>query len=423
MILTDWNSASQEDYQESIDFNPMLWGTIGYLFLFIFRPFEFWEWLGVYRIERIYMILLLIGIVIWPGKRYIKHSINYTLLVFIFVMIFSMFFAYDINRAWEQIWEQIKLLVLFFVIILSIRNKVDFRILIIGFIAVTGIYVAKSMWEFFINGRHVYRMGISRLIGIDQTYSDPNTFAATIIYSLPFVWALWKSTASNKLKITLAAYGLMSISAIGLTGSRSGMLSFVFFLLLIWLRGRKKMIGVVSVIVIITLSWFFLPDIYKERFRTLYDDSINETATESADSRIQHFKWGIDLYLDRPVLGWGPRCSPIVVNRVLNQDHEIQLHNLTAQLLAELGTVGALAFIALLLRFYQTNRKIKIMFQYACESTNFLLNISTASIQTMWLLLFQGLAGHNLYRYTWYWIAAVFVLSDYFTRIEYEKKA
>ena len=43
-----------------------------------------------------------------------------------------------------------------------------------------------SVWEYK-NGRHVFRMGISRLVGVDKTLGDPNSFGASIVYSLPFL--------------------------------------------------------------------------------------------------------------------------------------------------------------------------------------------------------------------------------------------
>jgi hypothetical protein len=35
----------------------MRWLLIGYMLLFIHRPFEVWPWLGDLHIERIYMLL------------------------------------------------------------------------------------------------------------------------------------------------------------------------------------------------------------------------------------------------------------------------------------------------------------------------------------------------------------------------------
>ena len=63
----------------------MFWLVVGYLFLFIFRPYEFWPILGYFHIERMYMIFLLAALLLWPQKRYIEHPINRVLILFFLV--------------------------------------------------------------------------------------------------------------------------------------------------------------------------------------------------------------------------------------------------------------------------------------------------------------------------------------------------
>ena len=93
------------------------------------------------------------------------------------------------------------------------------------------LYVGKSAWEFFVHDRYIYRMGIKRMVGIDVTYGDPNSFAASICYSLPLTWALIRSHFEHPgVKLFLWSYGLLALVAIVFTGSRSGMVTFVFFL-------------------------------------------------------------------------------------------------------------------------------------------------------------------------------------------------
>ncbi len=48
-----------------------------------------------------------------------------------------------------------------------------------AFLAVMFVYMLHSLREYF-NGRHVYRMSIDRMIGVDQAMSDPNSFGASI---------------------------------------------------------------------------------------------------------------------------------------------------------------------------------------------------------------------------------------------------
>ena len=51
----------------------MLWILIGYMFLFIHRPFEVWPALGTIHLERIYMLGVLLFLLAYPSKRWLPN--------------------------------------------------------------------------------------------------------------------------------------------------------------------------------------------------------------------------------------------------------------------------------------------------------------------------------------------------------------
>ena len=51
----------------------MHWLLIGYMYLFIHRPFEIWPELGEYRVERIYMFFTMAMWAVYPNKRWIPN--------------------------------------------------------------------------------------------------------------------------------------------------------------------------------------------------------------------------------------------------------------------------------------------------------------------------------------------------------------
>jgi len=392
--------------------NPLLWGTIGYLFLFIFRPFEYWEWIGAYHIERIYMIGLIVVLIFSSGTGYKHHPVVSVLLSFFGVMCFSILIAYRPDKAWDQVWEYFKLLVLFFTIIFTVRTKEDFTNLVIAFLAITGLYMGKSLWEFLFHDHHVYRMGIKRLIGIDITYGDPNTFSATILYSLPFAVALWKTTPSNRIKWGVIGYLILAMTCISLTGSRAGYVSFLFFLLLLWIRGKMKVLGALGIVLVLSIGWYSMPETYQKRFETIYDSSINQSAQESAEGRIEGLKNGIKLFKLSPVWGWGADNFPFAV-KVIGVDDEMRSHNLYGQLLAELGVLGVIPMALLCILIFRTPGKILRQDKTLKKNGDMLYQAAIACSNTLLLLLFQGNFGHNLYRYTWILISAITVLAAY----------
>ena len=52
----------------------MIWVLIGYMFLFIHRPFEIWPTLGDIHLERIYMVGALLFAAAWPAKRWASEA-------------------------------------------------------------------------------------------------------------------------------------------------------------------------------------------------------------------------------------------------------------------------------------------------------------------------------------------------------------
>ena len=60
----------------------MLWLLIGYMFLFIHRPFEVWPVLGDLHVERIYMVGALLALAVYGGKKWIPNGLHFAFLAF-----------------------------------------------------------------------------------------------------------------------------------------------------------------------------------------------------------------------------------------------------------------------------------------------------------------------------------------------------
>src|SRR5436190_843651 len=79
-------------------------------------------------------------------------------------------------------------------------------------------------------GRHVFRMGIPRLIGVDSAMSDPNSFGGTVVFVLPFVVAFWMSRPSALMRVFLLGYLSLSGLCILLTGSRGSFIGMLLWM-------------------------------------------------------------------------------------------------------------------------------------------------------------------------------------------------
>ena len=82
---------NQSENHKSLFRNPILLGTMGYLFLFIFRPFEYWEWIGTYHLERIYVVGLIFAMVFSSRTRYKHHPLVSAFLFFFWSLVLFYF--------------------------------------------------------------------------------------------------------------------------------------------------------------------------------------------------------------------------------------------------------------------------------------------------------------------------------------------
>ncbi|MFP5221220.1 MAG: O-antigen ligase family protein [Acidobacteriota bacterium] len=443
----------------------MLSGLLaGYLFLLIFRPYEYWPILGTFRIERIYVIAFLLFVLVSKEKRWIQSPINVCVGAFVVVLMVSGTLAFNMEESWSLIIDYLKYVVFYALVILTIRDTVSLKNVLLAYLAVMFLYVWKSAWEFFVHGRFIYTMGIKRMIGVDVTYGDPNSFAASICYSLPLLWAMLRYNFENKwLKIGFWCYGALAVVAIAFTGSRSGMAALVLFLVVAGIGSSRKVIGVLFMALLMFLGWDFLPEDLQTRFFSTVESGHGPaSADESAAGRLAGFLQGLDVFAKYPILGIGPANFQFSWPG-LPRGHNA--HNVFGQILGELGIVGTMTFAFLIMTVFLTNRRIvaraRRLFpgcdqnipkppksagllrkkrrsdlssqtgappgtkgiggsvsSNAMQNVRLLVFVARAVNMTMMLMIFKGWADHNLYRYTWLWLAAITVLNDHFIRQE-----
>lgn len=393
----------------------LFWLVIGYLFLFIFRPYEYKPVLGEYHIERIYMIMLLLATFLSQKKRYIPHPITRSVMIFFLVMIVSAIAGIFPSHSYDFLQDYLKLIIFYFILILTLQDENELKNFVLAYIGVMFLYTVKSAWEYFLNGRYNWAMGMARMMGVDSTYGDPNAFAASIVYSLPFLWAMMQCKFEKPwIRRMLWGYGLVAIVCIIYTGSRSGMISALFFLLLVWFGSSRKLALMLTLIIALTITWNVMPEKYQTRFESIFVKGVvSEGADVSAESRIEMLKIGIRMFEKYPALGVGPGNFRYGWS-LFGIDLQMNAHNMYGMLFGELGAIGTLAFIFLLYAIIATHvRNIRQAKLLPLENSGLTL-ISVASLQVILILLFNGNFGGNLYRYNWLWVGAIGVLVSYF---------
>ena len=73
------------------------------------------------------------------------------------------------------------------------------------------LYMSHSLRE-YVQGRHVYRMGIARMVGVDSTLGDPNAFGGSLVYALPIALAAARYSDDRKATRSCCSWSVRPIA-------------------------------------------------------------------------------------------------------------------------------------------------------------------------------------------------------------------
>lgn len=398
-----------------------LWLMVGYLGLFIIRPWEvLFPWLAEIHIERLYALFMIAVVLVSKKKQFHMDGQTAAVLLFVGSIWLSAVFSFNSDLAWEGFTEYAKLAVIYFVMILVVRYPYDLVFVVVSYVAIMQVYLVKSQWEFFVHGQHRYDMGVVRMTGIETTFGGPNNLAMSIVVSLPLAWFLW----TNRRFVSstwpsfwrklfprfLGIYFLLAGSSIVLTNSRSGMISFIVFICLIMLRGKgifRRLKYVILGIAFLGIAWQVMPEENRGRLETVWaPESGPANARTSAEGRVEGLYAGIEMLKRHPLVGVGVANFALYRSLYLDGTY-LEAHNLVGQVLGETGLFGAISFAVMVGVILVNCRSIREKHIEASNRTlDVLKDFSYGCRDAIILLFFAGLFGHNLLRFNWLWLAA-----------------
>jgi len=397
---------------------------IGYMFLFIHRPFEVWPLLGKIQLERVYVLITLISWFFYPRKVWIRSLHTPAFIFFILAMVLSYLVSPYPDTGWFVLDKYLKQSVFYFLVLSTVSDAQMLRKLLIGFLVVMGIYLTHSYKEYR-NGRHQYRMGIVRMIGVDETSGEPNAFGATFVYALPLTVPFWReasrlATRKKRLaaRLLLVYLTLLSLLCVLATGSRQAFVGLVVLGVYVLLLSKRRLKNIVLLTVLAPAAWYTMPESMQNRYLTLIDPSYGpKNAQESAEGRTHGLYDGIELWEKSPVTGFGPG------SHAQASGVGFQAHNLYGQVLGELGTFGAVAFACVVLSFFVNACKTWALTRgVKTPDSLFPRDVSMAVILVISIMLLFGNGSHSLYRYTWMWLAAFQSVAIHCLREEKKKQ-
>ena len=394
-----------------------LWLVAGYIGLFIIRPWEVLApWLANIKFERNYAIAMIL-VVLLTGRRWMPRFQCWTVFAFTASVALSAAFAWQSSFAWQPLYRYATVAITYFLFVAVCKAPRDLFFLVIAYIATMWVYLAKAIWEFAVHGRYEHAQSVSRLIGIELTFGDPNAVAMSTVVSLPFWWFLfhrrtaltirWSPMWVRAYTSLVFSYPLLASCAVFLTNSRAGMVFLAVFVVLQAFSYYQKASRSFLVLAMIAgLTWLILPDEQQGRLETLWNPNAGPSnAKVSAEGRWAGFQAGMVMVQRFPLFGVG--VGNFLPYRVSSIDGVgLIAHNLPGEILGEMGVAGGVCFSLMIFAIWRNSRSVR------CESDEIhptlvtLSELGKANLICLALLLCFGLSLHNGLRFNWLWIAA-----------------
>ncbi|MFB3908273.1 MAG: O-antigen ligase family protein [Candidatus Eisenbacteria bacterium] len=387
-------------------------GLLLYTILYMWRPGEAYNVLTGLHLERLVGAVTLVALAFGQLREHGKIRIDDTplsrrLMLLAFAATFSLPFSYWLSASLAAFIDFLKLLAWYLLIVHLIDSRGRLRIFMVVYLIALSKLTIDAI-RAYAAGNFQYAQGIDRLVGQNDAAGDPNHFAASCVATIPLLLLLPAPRKWPWIRCLSLGLAILFGVALTLTGSRSGMLALLGALLALWWRGRRRARGAFLIVGLLISCLAVLPEEYRIRYSTITSSELDG----SSSARIEAWKKGGQMILDRPLSGVGLGCFGVANALGYSSENRrswLQAHSLYVQVPSELGVPGALFFFSFVAAMIRSCRKLRPILGATGESWRFECSLLAAIPSGIVGLLVAGVFGHSLMRYTWYVYGALVV--------------
>lgn len=359
---------------------------LGFMLLYVplglknaFAGYLLWGWAGLMSVgaylygsmkglpyAQIFALTTLASLILWRDQQRQPISLNRTLMwmsIFLAQGFMAALFAYpDLDRNWELFGNLAK--TIFFCALMPILATSRLRIHAI----VIMLGIAVSFHGMLDGLKFIASAGRHKAEGIDK-FGDNNQFALMLVMVIPLLIYLFRYSEKRIVRWGCGVVGLLTVLAVVATQSRGGLLGLFILAAWIVIKGRHKAGGLLAIALATVLVTQLAPKEWNTRMHTL--QNVEEDA--SFLGRVVAWKVSSAIALHNPVFGGGFRAvqSEAVWDRFYGaaslldfidtprlKRSGVAAHSIWFEVMGDLGLVGFLLFLALLINALLTWRAI-----------------------------------------------------------------
>ena len=304
----------------------------------------------------------------------------------------------------------VKAVIFYYFSIRFIRTERDLKRFIAVFLACQTLRVLEPLYLHLTQGYWgsvAYMDGgeaaMDRLAGAPSDVVNPNGLAFVICTALPFLYFLGGLSWAGRLGFALAAPACLY--ALVLTGSRTGLVGLaIVYAGLLWHSRRRVLLGAAGVAAVLAV----VPTLdgnTRDRYLSIVGLGAHNAAT--AEARWEGVASDFEVALRRPLFGHGLGTSAEANAHFAGIDQVS--HNLYAEVAQELGFVGLLLVVLLIVAVFSSLARLRRLYGGA-GGNGFMPRLMDAVQVWLAVSVLFSFASYGLSSYEWYLLAGLAVV-------------
>lgn len=315
-------------------------GILGWTWLSIMNPHQLTWSLKTMPFAAAIGGATLVGLLMTKDRRdYSLNRENITLMLFMLWMCITLPFSMLFEPSFE-LWKRVmKIDLMILVALVLLHSKRHMMLLTWVLVVSIGFFGVKGGAFTLATG------GSYRVWGPENTYIEGNNeIALAIVIVIPLMRFLQMQMQARWAKITMTVcMVLMAMAALG-SHSRGALLAIAAMALVLWWRGKNKLVGAVVMVVLAIVMLSLMPQEWWDRMNTIQ----TYQQDDSALGRINAWGMAWNVAKDR-IFGGGFMIWTGVIFAIYGPepDRVHAAHSIYFMVMGEQGFIGLFLFLAL----------------------------------------------------------------------------
>lgn len=348
-----------------------------------FAAYLLWGWSGLFAINYylygfmasvkfVFIFAIIALVLIFKDKNLYRNRFKFDTTTILFSLLaihglISASLAYSgLVRNWELYLDLLKTMLFCICMSLLVTNRLRMHALVIILVLSTSFHGLVDGLKFLASG------GSHNAVGMPK-FGDNNHIAMVMVMILPLAFYLYRYT--KRRIVALGFLGLLAttVLAVVATGSRGGLISMLTLSAWLVVTGKRKMAGIFVIVLCSVMVVSLAPESWTSRMNTI------KTAEEDSSflGRVGAWKVSSAIALSNPFFGGGFRSIQGI--EVWNRFKDSQgflgfidtppvmgvhgggkaAHSIYFEVVADLGFLGLLIYLSILLNAFVVGSKIK----------------------------------------------------------------